>query len=397
MRTQYEHPYELNEDAIQQLMAQQRWPCVSILLSVRRSSPTSPAGPLHLKQVLDQVSEHLNQAGLRPTEIQTILRSALTLTAQHHPFWQQPGGGLAIYLAPGHTSIYRTSLEFADRIVIDKRFYIRPLLPLLTENGLFYLLTLSQNQVHLWRCNRDSSGEIPLPTIPHSVAEDQAHSVVEAVRVAHAIDSGGISHNRQGLAFHGQGSAADEKIVKENVRHFLQGVERVVTKRLAGQNAWLLLAGAAPICALYREVNHYTHLYSRWLEGNSDQTAINLLQTQAWHMIEHYFQKPRTEALNTYLRLCGQGSSKVLKGLQPIVVAAAQQRIATLFVPLQGDCWGYIDPESLAVSIHKEAGKEDEELLNFAVIQTLRSGGQVYPVSNSDLGKDSTVGAITRY
>jgi hypothetical protein len=397
MRPQYEYQYELNDHELQQLTAAQQWPCISILLSARRASPTIPSGPLHLKQLLEQTAERLNKLGMRPADIQAILRSAIALTAQRHPFWQQPSSGLAIYLAPGHTAIYRTPIEFADQITIDKRFYIRPLLSLVADNGMFYLLTLSQNQVHLWRCNRYSSGEIPLPTIAHSLAEDQAYSVVEAVRTAHAIDSGGISHNRQGLAFHGQGTAADEKLVKENVRHFLQGVERVVTKRLAGQNALLVLAGAAPICAIYRDVNHYPHLYSRWLEGNVDQTAINILQTQAWNLVEHYFQKPRTEALKLYQRLCGQGSGKVLKALQPIVVAAAQQRIATLFVPLQGDYWGYLDPDQLTVTIHTTVQQSDEELLNFAVTQTLQSGGQVYSINHHDLGTEGPSGAILRY
>ena len=59
--------------------------------------------------------------------------------------------GLALFLAEGFFRRFRLPTAFVETVAVNRRFMVNPLIPLLSERDLFFVLALSQNQVRLLR------------------------------------------------------------------------------------------------------------------------------------------------------------------------------------------------------------------------------------------------------
>jgi hypothetical protein len=293
--------------------------------------------------------------------------------------------------------IYRLPVPFAEQVVVGSRFYIRPLLPLLSGDGTFYLLALSQNHVRLWRGNRYRMEEVRVEDVPQSLAEVTQYDHVERVRAVHSIASSSTGRARRAVAFHGQGTASDEKLIKDSLRQFLQQVEKGVTALLADQRAPLVLAGVDYLCDLYRSSNQYRSLQLENLKGNPDRVSAEKLHQQAWRSVATAFQQERTKILARYTQWAGQHSPCAISGVSAVVCAAYEGRVDTLLLTTGDQAWGSFDPATGSVTKHGEAQPAYEELLNFALVHTLQTGGAAYAVEPHEVMDKTPVAALLRY
>ena len=90
---------------------------------------------------------------------------------QDYDFWQHQSDGLAIFLSSNRVRRYRLPLNFEELMVVTDHFHIKPLLPLFTGDGQFYILALSQNEVRLLLGTRDSVSQIDIGQVGGSLAE----------------------------------------------------------------------------------------------------------------------------------------------------------------------------------------------------------------------------------
>lgn len=67
-----------------------------------------------------------------------------------------------------------------------------------------------------------------------------------------------------------------------------------------------------------------------------------------------------------------------------------------MFVAAGVQCWGAFDKETNTVHLRQEAQSGDEDLLNFAAIQTLLKGGHVYAVEPENVPDDEPLAAVFR-
>jgi hypothetical protein len=56
-------------------------------------------------------------------------------------------------------------------VVVADRFHVKPLLPLLTSDGTFHVLAISQNQLRLLEGTRHAVDEIDLENVPETLSE----------------------------------------------------------------------------------------------------------------------------------------------------------------------------------------------------------------------------------
>jgi len=154
--------------------------------------------------------------------------------------------------------------------MVSHHFHLKPLLPLLTNNGYFYILALSQNEVRLLKATHSSVKEVALPeSVPSSLAEaikyDQAEKVLESHSSASAAtrSKGG----RRPMMFHGQGVGLDNE--KQTILHYFQQIDRGLHELLHDEMAPLVLAGVEFLLPIYHEANTYPHLRTRRGAGQS--------------------------------------------------------------------------------------------------------------------------------
>ncbi len=374
----------LRQEQLKALLEPCGGPCVSIFLPTHRGGSETRQGPIRLKNQLRTAEQELVAAGLKPAEAKTLLEPGQRL-CENAGFWQYQSDGLALFVAPGKFLYYRLPLHFPELVVVTDRFHVKPLMQLFAEDGLYYLLALSQNEVRLYQCTRYGAREVALPeNTPKSLGEVLAMAGVEK----QFPQASGAS-----AKFHGHGARADDS--KQDLREFFRLVDRGVYEVLRGDRAPLVLAGVDYLFPLYRETNTYPYLIEKGVTGNPEGRRPEDLVSDAWAVVEPHFRKAREDAARRYQEL--KGSARASAKIREIVPAACQGRVEQLFVAVDRQQWGSFDPSRQKVRLSRSRRTGDEDLLDLAAIQTFLTGGSVYATPPEQVPDGSLLAAVFRY
>jgi hypothetical protein len=370
--------------------------CISIYLPSEIMGAETKRVPLQLTGILDTVQEQLIAQGMRAPDAQALLKPARDLlVGARAPFWQHQREGLAVFIAKRLFAHYRLPIAFTEQVTINTHFVIRPLVPLLTGNGEFYLLALSEKKVRFFHGTRDAIEEIPLRHAPHSLADTLRHDEVEKQVTQHSAGSSGLGRGRGAAIFHGQGDAGDAAINRKNILRFLQEVNEEVSEKLRGLHIPLAIAGVESMQGLYRSVSDYPAIFQDELRGNPDRLNAQELHQRAWTMLAPHFHQPKEAALeqfnNTYKK-----EGQTHHDWRNVLIDAHHKRVQTLFFPENVQLWGTFDRDSLIIATHDEAEPGDIDLVNMAIADTLRNRGEVYALPDEEMPARLPVAAILR-
>ena len=361
--------------------------------------PTHPAGseqqqnPIRLKNLLAQAEKTLLEYGARRPEVQDITRPAQELLLDSI-FWQHQAQGLAVFLSNDASRIYRLPNRFDELVVVGKRFNVKPLLPLLTKDGQFYILAISQNQTRLFRASRDHLSEVELHDVPKSLGEAlRIDDLQKNLGFQTSTDNSGTGGERAAI-FYGQGIEDDKK---ELIRRYFQYVDQGLRRILEDESIPMVLAAVDYLHPLYREANTYRNLLENGWIGSPDRQDMNELHAETWKLVEPIFLQNQQQAIDRFLEYHGQQNGLATSDLDDAVKAAIGGRVETLIVPLGVQKWGRYDPAKDSVIFEPEPTSENDDMLNFAAVQTILNSGNVYAVTEEQFPKKGDVAAILRY
>lgn len=364
--------------------------CISIYLPMTRVGPDVQGNPLRLKNALSDVEKHLKERGWRQSELDGFLQAPRALLNEG-PFWQHQLDGLVVFLAPDFLEMYRLPLDFEPLTVVAERFHIKPLLPLFSDDGRFYILALSRNRVRLFQGMRHAIDEMVIDPAPSSMDEALAYEDPEAQLQHHTTDSG--SAGGPAVVHHGHGVPDNEK--KNRLRRFLQQVSKGISEKLAGEESPMLLAAVDYLHPIYKEIASSPHLLDEGITGNPDNLTAKELHEKAWKIVEPLFEAAKEEVETRYYEL--RDSVRASSDLREIVPASHRGRVDALFVAVDTQKWGNYDPETGAITLHQEPRNGDEDLLDFTAVQTLSNGGTVYAVDQEDVPGKAPLAAVFRF
>jgi hypothetical protein len=379
----------LSIDELKTLIEKPDGVCVSIYLPTHRLGTETQQDPIRFKNLLREAEEQLIKSGLRGQDARDLLERAKEL--DEYKFWQHQSGGLAIFISTNLFSYYCLPINFQELVVVTDRFHLKPLLPLLTGDGQFYILALSQNQVRLFQGTRYSVSEIELENVPQSIAEALKYDDAEKQLQFHTGTSqaGG---ERAGM-FHGQGAGNDQQ--KDNLLRYFRKVDAGLEELLKNQQAPLVLAGVEYLFPIYKEANTYRYLMDEGVTGNPDELKAQELHSSAWTILQPYFQQAQEAAVERYQELAGTPPTS--NNMKEIVPMAYYQLVDTLFVAVGVQKWGNFNPDENQVELHQEQEIGDEDLMDFAAIHTLLNGGTVYAVEPESVPDNAPLAAVFRY
>jgi hypothetical protein len=380
---------------LEQLMNKEQQWCVSIYMPTHRAGREAQQDPIRLKNLLGEADKRLSDKGVGRRDIQKMLEPASKLLQDSY-FWQHQSDGLAIFISPNRVRRYRLPLNFAELIDVTDHFHIKPLLPLFTGDGQFYILALSQNVVRLLNCTRDSVSEVDIGQVGGSLAEAIPSVNHQMSLQLHTSGSTGGVSGSGSVTFHGQAGGSDESAKNELLRYF-RLVSDDLTEFLKGDQVPLVLVGVDYLLPIYKEANTYPNLIDTVIKGNPDLLRADELHKNAWEIIRPLFQAAQEEAVAHYQQLAGQASERVTDTLEKIVPAASDGRVETLFVAAGVQQWGVIDPVTSEIEIHDQIESGDESLLDLAVVQTYLKGGIVYAVEPEIVPGGTSAAAVLRY
>ena len=364
--------------------------CVSVFMPTHRAGEQTRQDPIRLKNLIREAEERLIGTGLTARETKELLKPVKGLLRDDF-FWQHQSDGLAIFSSAGLFRCYRLPLSFDELVVVTHRFHIKPLLPLLTSDGRFYILALSQNKVRLVEGTRYTASEVALEDVPESLADTLRYDSERNLQLhtAEPVGKGG-----QPAIFHGHGEGVDD--AKTNILKYFRQIDTGLSKMLHGERIPLILAGVDYLLPIYAKANTYPCLLGDGVTGNPEEFSTEELRKRAWVIAEPYFTKERMEASARYEQLLGtqQASDDLMK----VVPASYHGRIEVLFVAVGVQAWGTFDMERGQITLHKqEVQPGDEDLLDFAAIHTLLNGGVVFAVTPEQMPDKASVAAVFRY
>lgn len=363
--------------------------CISLFMPTHRAGRKTEQNPIRFKNLLREAEERLLAKGLRSPDVREMLEKSQRLL-EDNGFWQHQSDGLAVFFSGDVFHFFRLPMEFAEMVVVTNRFHVKPLLPMLTSDGTFHILAISQNKLRLLEGTRHTVDEIELGDTPETLAETFPDGFPKKQLQFHTVtpSGGGI----QTAMFYGNDPSDD---MKNHIRQWFRTIDKAVVDLLSDDQSPLVLAGVGNLFPLYKEVNTYQHLVDEGIPGNPDEMKPEELHPMAWAIVEPIFSKEREAGLAKYRELAGTGQATT--DLAETVLAAYHGRVAVLFVATGVQAWGLFDPEKDQVHMHETQQPGDEDLLNFAAIQTLIKGGAVFTVAPEEVPDQALVAAVLRY
>jgi hypothetical protein len=283
-------------------------------------------------------------------------------------------------------------MNLDDFLLVGRRFHLKPLLPLLNGDGLFYILALSLNDVRVLQCTRASVMELDVDDIPHSMAESMKYDDPERQLQYHSNTLKGTERKAAAI-YNGHGTGIDDS--KENILRYFRLIDRGLHDVLREEKAPLILAGVDYLFPIYQEANTYTYLSEKGIPGNPEELSAEDLQTLAWPVVEHYFHKAEQEALTYYGPF--KGTDRTTQDITEAASAAHNGQVEILFLANDSQQWGRFDPQINGVHLHQEPEPGDEELFDFTAMQTIINGGSVYVLDADKIPDGAPFAALLRY
>ncbi len=363
----------LDADTLRKL-ATQPGPCITLLI------PASHPGTLE---------------GLRRAVITDLLKSAKRQLHDHK--WcadseallvpmrdfaaamESVGPGTAVFSAPG---FFHAALAPEVPLPIAKvanHFLIAPLAESVFAPQEFHILALNRKALRLIHFNRGRCSEVPLPdSVP---ANEEAFELMDSSD--HELrnrSTAGPGHGAMGAVVFGTTTGTESRRDKEH--HFYLAVDRGLKEVV--RDGLLMLAGVREEVFEYRRAVHHCRLMEGMLEGSPDHIATAQLAAEAARAsVEHYHLLGEI-VMGKIREMPDRGRS--LEGMREVLKAAEAGRVHQLCAAE--------DAESLG-DLHHPHSRED--LVNAAIVETLRYAGEVFLLPKDRMPVASPVAAILRY
>lgn len=375
--------------------------CISLYMPTYRNESDWSQNTTRLKNLLREARNQLRDQDYREDRIDEILADARQLL-DRPSFWRQNiGDGLALFISDDTTEAYRLPLTFDEVAVVENRFHLKPLFPLIAANNRFYVLALSQNDVRLYQGTHQTISEIEASDIPSGIvdamqADDDAQPQVQSHIQNRASGADG---DRMDAAFHGQGGEDDlSGEPHEELKQFFREVDDSVSDYLSEEEVPLVLAGVSEYLPMYREVNSYANLIEdEIIAGNPESLSVDTLHEQSWTIVEPVFLEAEKRELERFEQLYYQDEDMASDDFHEIIPGCAYSRVDTLFVPVGEHRWGRFDPDTNTVEVHETQQPGDGDLLNYAAVSAYLNGATVHALTPEKMPGGRSVAATFRY
>ncbi|HEX5332256.1 MAG TPA: hypothetical protein VFW79_06395 [Cellulomonas sp.] len=361
---------------------------VSLFMPTHRSGSELEADPLRWKNLVRGVASVLAARGERKPDIDELLAPAWELHADSSA-WERMSDGLAVFLRPGWTRVYRVPVDVPEVAVVGDRFVVGPLVRVLASDGHFLVLTVSQRRMRLLEGTQHRLDEVALGDVPASLRD------VIAPPERGGAEARPLGGGRSGTAVF-YGGAGDDNAKKDDVRWFLKQVADGLHDYLSQQDLPMVLVGLEPLVGMFREVASYGHILDRDVRQNPDQLSAADLHDAAWPVVAERLSAVRQHAVDRFAELNGTGLAS--SDLDQIEEAATAGRVETLLLAANPWCWEQVGAAGpTVVELGRDPAIAPCERLDRAATGTLLRRGQVLTFTDPGVPGGGQVAAVFRY
>ncbi len=293
------------------------------------------------------------------------------------------GPGLAIYRTPDSLESFAVEGDSA-KAVLASHPYVMPLLTPAYATHNLVVLGLSSKHLKLLEYVDGACKQIDLPAgIPTSMAVvGQSHSGGE--QGENRTPAGSSAGNMAGVRF---GTGGARETAREAMEHYCALIDQGLRPML--HNRPLLLMGVKEEIAAYRRVSHYDFLMHAEVDGNIETFTPAHIATLASKAALGEYQRLGERTYADFREM--RDRARTANDAHEVLKAAAAGRVHKLVARGGTELLGPLDADL------NNAHLPSEDLVNAAVVETLRHGGQVYLLPAEQMPITESVCAILRY
>ncbi|MBZ9632236.1 hypothetical protein LB465_15750 [Salegentibacter sp. LM13S] len=381
----------INEKDLQRLSNQEDKTCISIFIPTQRAGKDvlEEKNKTHLKSLWKEVGNELRKKDVSDEKIQEIGKPIEDLI-NDKSFWRHQSDGLAIFAAEGFFEKYTLPVNFEAHTYISNDFYIKPLVPMFSEETSFYVLALQLEDVELYEATRYSIGKVDIDDLTPSKLEERVGFDYKEKTLQFNSSSPG-----QGQAnMHGHAGADRER--KNEILRYFRAINDGITPLLNKDKTPLLVACQENFFSIYQEANSYNHLFEKVIPGNPSDTDMLGLHEKALKVLEPELEKTKRDKMKKFDEL--NNTDNTGTSVTDILPAVQQGKVDTLFLENQSEIWGTYNSDNMNVSIDDDQTNKNYSLMNWAAKEVLRQGGNVFLIPEAQMpDKQSKMNALYRF
>lgn len=376
----------ISKNDVNTLTDQENEVSVSLFMPIQQEPDKYQENVIRLKNLQKRLKEKLANSEVEDDAV--FLEPLKAMNDNGRISLEHPG--MALFMTKNGTHQFGLPNPVDEQITVDNRFDLKPLLPLVEQNGRFHILTLSQQDAHLYEATRDSIKEITPDELPQGIDEALPYEDPEKRQQFHTSTQSPQAPGSQPAAFHAH-DPSEEK--KSFIRRYFQEIDAVLDK-IYPRDIPLVLVGVDYLHPIYEEANSHPMLMDEGVHGNPDSYNEEEIHKKGWHIAQSYFIQKEKDALERYN--ISKGTDQFSNDWKEVVAAAAYGRVDTLFAAEDSEIWGTFDRETGQVEESADEGR-GEELVNFTIHETLKNSGKVFVMPSAKVPDKTSLAAILRY
>lgn len=368
--------------------------CISMFLPTFRMGVDIKQNPIRFKQRVREAEDKLVDMGMSASEVRDILKPASDLINETL-FWQNQTDGLAVFISLEGMNYYHLPFTVEEYVGVAKKFYTKPLVPLFTGDGQFYILALSKNEVRLFKGTRQEVYEIEMDGAPSGMTDVMIdYDPRTKLEIRNFNSKGSLAAGASPIT---QAQGNENDFERNELTKYFREIDIALNNLYKGEGLPLVLAGVEYLIPIYKEISIYPHITEDFIRGNPELLSGNDLHKLAWDVIEPRFLEEQVSAEAKYNQYSGQRNKLFSNSLNKIIPQSYGGQIETLFIGEGIHQWGQFSLDTNNVVLHDEQKDGDEDLIDLACIQTISKGGTVYVVEPDKVPDGGTMAAILRY
>lgn len=348
--------------------------CASIYLPTTPLTQQTRGDRIELKNLTKQAVELIRSADDNNLAA-ALLTEQLDDLIDDDEFWRFQAHSLAIFATPENLRTFRLPNSLEQALAVLDRFYIKPLLRTVSFPNACYILALAQRNVRLI----EVSADLPAALVKiEGLPEDAGRAVRGIGEVTH-WPSGRIQ-GREG-----------QKVL---LRQFARRVDKALRPVLAGTGLPLVLAAAEPLASIYRSVNTYPQLADVVIEGSPEGLGEADLAEKVRPILDGIYRR-EIAAWQTLFRQ-REDNGRATTDIAQAARAATFGAVETILVDIDRVIPGRIDNQG-AVSVAREQGGGNYDLVDEIATRVLAAGGRVIGVRKANIPREQAIAAVLRY
>lgn len=382
----------LNREQLKQLLSQCKAPCISLYQPTHRSSPARQQDPIRFKNLLRQLSEHLQQQA--PEQAEELLQPLRALLDDPE-FWNHTGEGIAVFSAPGLFRAYHLQHPVAEHAALDRLPHLRPLLQFAQAVERFQILCLSRDSIRLFEGNRDALEEVSLATqVPRTLEQALGSELTEKGQSGFPQGFGRASERGDSMQVEAGGGGKQGEIDRDRARYFRAVDQAILDHHSQPSELPLILAALPEHQTPFRRISHNPMLLEESIDCDPAALTPEELRDRAWQAMQPRHLERLAQLLDRYGESHAQGLAS--DKLEDIAKAIVANRVATLLVEAERELHGHIERDSGQLRVTADTAAAPD-LLEELPAWVLEFGGEVLVMPREHMPSKSGAAAIYRF